>query len=210
MKRSLLLASLLCCVLGTVAQAQPDPNDAPKGDNPPVMAPGIARADWQKMTPAQRRAAIQKGVEDTLRGTMMWLGYTDKPLQDAIIASALEREKSLNEVRDKHRLVAQALIAKQNDAQMEIALDNLRMAEEDAADARTKQLADLDKKIDYSNKPRLKAFLSLVGILDDNSAMLGGVLSSTIGTMTNLAMGAEAKPDGGPPAAPPETAPAPQ
>ncbi len=204
MKRSFLLAPILCCLLGTVSLAQPDPNEAPKGVNPPVAMPGITPADWQKMTPQQKRAALQKGVEDTLRGTMTWLGYTDKPLQDAIIASALEREKALDEVRDKHRLVAQALIARQNDAQMEIALDNLRMAEDAAAEARAKQIAELDEKIDFSNKPRLTAFLSLVGILNDDSATLGGVLGSTISTMTNLAMGDVPKPAAAP------VAPAPQ
>lgn len=211
MQHKLFSASLLCLVLGatTFAHAQPDPNNAPKGANPPVMAPGMGGADWQKMTPAQKRETIQKTTEQTLRGAMTWLGFADKTLQDTVVASAMLREKTLDEVRDKHRLVAQGLIARQSDAQMEIALDNLRMAQEDAADARVKQIADLDKKIDFSTKPRLKAFLSLVGIISDDSATIGGVLGNTINTMTNMAMGDPAKPEPAAVPAPPAVAPDP-
>ncbi|BCM92949.1 hypothetical protein IAD21_04833 [Abditibacteriota bacterium] len=195
MKRSILFIAMLCSVLamGTLSYAQPDPNDAPKGINPPIQMPG-GGADWQKMTPAQRRETMQQVTEQTLRGAMTFLGY-DPPTQTIIIEAVKEREKTLADVRDKNRIVARGLMAHLDDAKMTIALDNLRFAQEDDADARAKQIADLDKKLDFSHKPSLKAFLSLSGIISDDSAAMGGVLGNLMGALTNMGMDDPPKPD---------------
>lgn len=216
MKRSLLFAPMLCSVLaiGTFAWAQPDPNEAPKGANPPVQIPGggggmgMGGAAWQKMTPAQRRAAMQQMTDQTLRGAMTFMGF-DAPTQAIITAAVQEQEKSLADVRESNSAVARGLVAKIPDAQMDIALDNLRMAQEDATTARVKQIADLDKKLDFSHKPRLKAFLSLAGIIGDDSASLTGVMGNLMGAMTNMNLTdpPKAQPDAAPAPAP---APAPQ
>ncbi|RYX84769.1 hypothetical protein EON83_09050 [bacterium] len=188
MKRSFLFLPVLCSVLalGTLAHAQPDPDAAPKGVNPPVQEPGGAA--WQRMTGAQRRDAMQTMTEQTLRGAMAFLGL-EPTVQSVIVASVKEREKTLADVREKHRIVALGLMGKKDDAEMQIALDNLRFAQDDAAETRTKQIEELDKKIDFSHKPRLKAFLSLAGIISDDSAAVGGVLGNLMNAFTNLGMG---------------------
>ncbi len=193
--------------MGTIAHAQPDPNNAPKGVNPPVEVPGGAGGGWQNMTPAKRREAMSQMTEQTLKQAMTFLGY-DEATQSVIIVAVREREKALADVRDKNRVVAQGLMAHVDDAKMTIALDNLRFAEDDAADARTKQVADLDKKLDFSHKPSLKAFLSLSGIISDDSAAMGGVLGNLMGAMTNMGMGDPPKPQLEAPPAPQPAAPA--
>ena len=204
---------MVCSVLamGTLAHAQPDLNDAPKGANPPEQMPGGGGmggmgAGWQKMTPAQRREAMQQMTDQTLRGAMAFIGL-DAPTQAIIVAAVKEQEKSLADVRESNSAVARGLMTKIPDDQMDIALDNLRMAQEDAADARVKQIADLDKKLDFSHKPRLKAFLSLAGIIGEDQASLSGVMGNLMGVMTNMGLADPPKPKPDAPAPAPAPAP---
>ena len=187
--RFFLAVTLVACSLGALkVQAQPDANNAPKGANPPVQMPFPGAGDWQKMTPQQRREAVQKGVEGTLRGSMTWLGYTDAKLQDAVIAAAMEREKSLDKVRDANFKLTQGVLAKANDKDIAVLMNDLDTAIEDAKAERETLMQTLDAKIDFSGKPRLQAFLTLVGINGDQSAQMGGIIGNTTGVFTNLAM----------------------
>ena len=162
---------------------------APKGANPPVGMGLPNGADWQKMTPQQRREAVQKTIEQTLRGTMTWLGYGEAPLQDAVVAAALQREKSLDNVRQKHYKLTQALIAKLAEKDIAVLMNDLATASEDAKEERETANAALDAKIDFSGKPRLQAFLALMGITGDDSASIGGIVGSTTSLFANLALG---------------------
>lgn len=191
MKRNFLFVPMVAVSLlatSALAFAQPDPNEAPKGVNPAAMAqpfPGFG-GDWQKMTPEQRKEAMRKLTEQMVRMSMGMMGFNDKPMQDAVVATAMEHEKDLDEVRTKNHVVIQGLMGKINDEQMATALADLESAQEDVAESRKKQIEELDKKIDFSSKPRLKAYLTLVGVIGDGSSQMGGVLGNITGAMTNM------------------------
>jgi hypothetical protein len=187
-----------------VAQAQPNP-DGGQAVNPGGVPGGLpfgfpGGAEWQKMTPEQRRAAMLKTVDQTLRGGMTMLGFHDAPTQDAVVAFAVEQEKSLEPLRDKQRKVAQALINNAlGDQQMKVLLEELTQAETQAREKRLVALKALDQKVGFSKKPRLYAFMTLTGLNGDQTSLIGGVMGGLMTTLGNVAAGAE----------PPKAAPAP-
>jgi hypothetical protein len=174
----------LALISSGLAYAQPAPNAVPMGANP------AAGPDWGKMTPEQRREAIQKFVEQTIRGTMTGLGYADKTMQDDVIAFAAEQEKMLEPVREKHRKVAQTLINNARDADVATLMADLRASIEETNQKRLEAVAALDAKIGFSQKPRLEALLSMIGLTGSETSFIGGPLGAIVGTIANLAAGA--------------------
>jgi hypothetical protein len=149
-----------------------------------------AVADWAKMTPEQRRQAMQQFVEQTIRAAMAGLDYTDKTQQDDVIAFAAEQEKLLEPVREKHRKVAQALLNKANDDDVAALMADLRASIEETSKRRQAAIAELDEKIKFSQKPRLEALLSMIGLTGNETSFIGGAFTAIMGTMGNLAAGA--------------------
>ena len=58
----------------------------------------------------ERKAAARQYTEQMLRGFLGAMGHEDKAMHDAVVAVALERETVLEDVREKHRAVAQGLM----------------------------------------------------------------------------------------------------
>ena len=174
-----------------MVQAQPDVGNQPKGANPPIALPFPGGADWQKMTPEQRREAVQKMVEQTLRASLGMLNYNDKALQDAVVDFAYQQEKSLEPVREAHRKVSQALINNAiADQEITLLMADLKAAETKARTRRKEALVDLDAEIGFTKKPRLAAFLSLMGFTGDETGFIGGVMGAFFGTLSNAGAGA--------------------
>ena len=134
--------------------------------------------------------------EAQMRAMMNAVGITDKATQDPIITYVLQRRREQQPVlqlaRDVATLlrapVAGAATATQTSATPGTAsatpVADSTIAQKFAAygDAldkdktlQTSELAALDKQISYSTKPRVQAFLSLVGILNPDALALGGV-----------------------------------
>ncbi len=191
----------------SMVRAQPDANAAPKAANPPNWMPLPAGADWQKMTPAQRREMIRKFTEQMLRGSMAWLGFNDPATQQAVIDCTVEQEEAVEPLRDQHRKVTRALLANAlTERQAKDALARLRVAAKDAREARETAIATLEEKVAFSKNPRLEAFLSAIGLIGDESNLIGGVAGGITGALGNLAIDPEAaKPArAAPPAVPQE------
>jgi hypothetical protein len=195
----LLVGGLLFC--GAVVRAQPNLGGG-QGANPPAqLPPGINLQDWQKMTPEQRREAVLRAVEQTLRGGLDWMNVRDKPTQDAIVTFALEQEKALEPVREKHRKVAQALLNNAvTEQQVGALMEELLVAEAEAREKRDAAVMALDKQIGFSKKPRLAAFLSLAGLTGEQTGFIGGVLGNIMGSIANVAANAPPQIPAGPPA----------
>jgi hypothetical protein len=189
----LFIAALVLCHV-SLSHAQPDPADQPKAMNPvaPMQFPG--GPDWIRMTPEERRQAMQQFIEQTLRGSMTWLGYNDKTMQDEVVACAAEQEKLLEQVREKHRKVAQALMNKAPEKDVAVLLTDLRSSVEEMSKKRTAALATLDERIAFTQQPRLEAFLSMMGLVGNETSTIGGVAGSIMSTFGNLAMAQQANP----------------
>ncbi len=186
--KKFIVVSLLAGALSLGAQAQPNVNNG-QAVNPPNQVPfgGLNGQDWQKMTPEQRREAMLKITEQMLRGGMDMLNVQDKATQDAVVAFAIEQEKALEPVREKHRKVAQSLINNAvTEQQVGALMEELRVAETEARDKRGKDIDALEKQIHFSQKPRLSALLSLSGLTGEQTGFMNGVLGNIMASMANV------------------------
>ena len=169
----------------TIGQAQPDPNNAAKGDNPPAAAPG---PDWAKMTPEQRKEAQVQMLKGIVVQGLNFAGFTDAKLQGTILDFMVAREKADQPVRDRAIKVAEALLAKDtSDKDMAILLADFRAEVDTARHRRKDQAAALDLAIGFSKNPKLDAFLSMMGLVGDESNFVGGESGSLAGVMTVIA-----------------------
>ena len=197
----MLAIAVLTSVFSPVLRAQPNLRGGQAVNPPAQLPPGINLQDWQKMTPEQRREALLKAVEQTLRGGLDWMNVRDKPTQDAIVAFALEQEKALEPVRVKHRKVAQALLNNAlPEAQVGVLMEELLVAEAQAREKRDAAVMALDKQVEFSKKPRLAAFLSLTGLTGEQTGFIGGVLGNIMGSMANVTADMPPQIPNGPPA----------
>ena len=128
-----------------------------------------------------------------MRQMMIAAGITDKDVQDAVIAYVSDSNKAKANLFQLAQTAAQALQTPlvlpkpstdggEGNADKATAV-NAKVATTFAAyqtaaaaekARQTKALADLDAKIHYSTTPRYKSFLTLVGILDNDTLALGG------------------------------------
>lgn len=179
-------ASLLAALaLGLFSPAHAQPNT----QNTPPMAQGAQpkAPDWGKMTPEERRKVVRKTTEDTLRGSLTHLGYAEKPMQDDVVKTALAEEDALEPVRAAHRKLTLALLMNPTGEKETTALMmDLRDSITEAKTERTRLIKGLEERLEFSKKPRLEAFLSIVGITGDESAFMGGITGNFTGAMANL------------------------
>lgn len=178
---SLALATALS--LAGSAQAQPNPNDAAKGANPPNWQQGgNGRGNWQNMTPAQRQQAMQQMQEQAIRRSLTNAGFADAATQDPIVAFMAAQDKARQTLRDSFTKLAEALQGNAaTDTQLSASLNDLRQAvaaEKTRYDAAEK---DLDTKVGYSKKPHLEALLTVLGMIGDEASYAMGGMGGRMG-----------------------------
>jgi hypothetical protein len=160
-----------------VLYAQPDANDAPKGDNPPNWQNGGRggrggnqgnRPNFRNMTPEQRQQFQQQRQDENVRRTLNNAGFTSTTVQDAVIAFANEQDKDRTASEDKVRQLAQAVRNGATDAEIATLLAAVRADAQAAQTKREAALKDLDAKISYTKSPKLEAVLVLLGLTGEN------------------------------------------
>jgi len=170
------LALALCGSLTSAAFAQPDPNNAPKAENPPnrTRAARPVRPNMANMTPEQRQAAMAQVREQTVRRLLERSGFAEKALQDDVIAFIKEEDKLRLPLREENRKVAEAL-RNQGGTEDEIrtALTNLRTAVDKEKTRRAEATKAFAAKANLAQKPRLEALLTMLGIIGDEAAIIG-------------------------------------
>lgn len=147
---------------------------------------------WQKARDAgimgQGGGRGNRASNDAMKQMMEAAGITDFDVQDAIIAYVAEQNRARATLFQLAQTAATALMRPV--VQPINAADNGAIATADSKVATTfsayetavkaeavrqeKALKALDAKINYSGTPRIKAFLTLVGILDNDVLAIGG------------------------------------
>lgn len=207
MIRPFFLATALFCAGSNIASAQPGTDGAPKAPNPPNIGLPEQRAEadrqmeellhkaqeegeaMRKLPPEQQKEALHKLKEEIVRGTLTRSGFTDKKLQDRIMAFIAEQEKSRQKVRETASKVYLALEPEgvpTNSQGMSLLLINYLNAVEDAKDQRELATKALDKEINFTGKPHLMALLTLNGIIGEASWFTSDVImtgSMSIGSL---------------------------
>lgn len=168
-------------------QAQPAPGGGfgggPGGPNGAPPPP-----DFRNLTPEQRQALADE-IRDLMREKTMRLmlenaGFTDKAVQDPIIAFSLAQENATQALRDKNgELMRAANDQTSTNGQIGALLNQFTGGVEDETARRKTALAALDAKINYSTQPRLAAVLTLLGLTGDEMAVVEGAAGGGRGGM---------------------------
>ncbi|RYX80145.1 hypothetical protein EON83_29905 [bacterium] len=186
MKRQLLLLSLIA-VLPLAAQAQPDLNNAPKGNNAPNWKPNANGRFGQNfnlqdllnrkpMTPEQLKQ-IQAQQEEQrllmLRQRLTREGFTDVAVQDAIVDFAKEKEVARVKLQTQWtELDKSTHKADLTDAQIAGMLNDFQAKADDERARREMALQQLSTKIELEQKPRLKLLLMTMGLIGDEASLV--------------------------------------
>lgn len=179
-----LIVGLTTVGIAGVLFAQPDAGDMGKGENPQADGRGGRggnRPDFRNMTAAQREemktkfdAMRKERRAEGLRNTLAEAGFTDKAVQDAVIAFANGQDEERDDSREKVQALSQALRNDASDKEVAVLLTDLREETKSAQAKRQAALRALDGKIGYSKKPRLDAILTLAGVTGEHIGGRGG------------------------------------
>lgn len=158
--------------LPLVASAQPDPNNAPKGNNPTNRAVGGGRGGrGQNFTPEQIKTFVSQNIKPQLEAAKV-TGETEQNALTTYITDELV-------ARQKLATATRALqIGLRNpattDAQIAGLLNEYQAAVADEKTRHQTALDTLKEGIDISQFPRLEATLTLMGLYGDAPAAMGG------------------------------------
>ena len=154
-------AALALALSAPHAQAQPDPNNAPKADNPDNRAP---RNNRGQMTPEQREAAIKRYMKNQIERT----GVTDEAQQDAVVEYIQDEMDAREELQEGSRELGAALRNQTLSDPQVAGLLNAYLAKVDDDKARrTAAQKKLKETVDMLKAPRLEAMLVLMGAWGD-------------------------------------------
>ena len=175
-KSALLAALTLPLAFAPVAQAQPDPNNAPKADNPENRPARPNRAERDRMTPEQREAQRKEQMQRYFKGQMTKFGLTDETQQTAVISyiegEAEARGALLESGRDLAKVMGNEAVT---DTQVAALLNKYHAAIEDDKTRREASEKKLNQSVPLLKFPRLEAFLTVMGFYGDGTGFGGAM-----------------------------------
>lgn len=169
----LLMLALLAATFAAPSLAQPDPDNAPKADNPqnrPVRPNNPNRGDRQQLTPEQLQEMRDKFMTRQLERA----GVTDKDQQKIVVDYIQDEVEARSKLEESGRALSQALRTETaTDTQIAGLLNTHNAAVEDDKIRRTAAQKQLSEKLDLLKAPRLEAFLTLAGLYGQGSGFGG-------------------------------------
>lgn len=149
-------------VAPSVAQAQPDPNNVPKAQNPDNRP--VRPNNRQQMTPEEREAAMKRFMKSQIERA----GVTDEAQQDAVAAYMQDEMDARQDLQESSQALGTALRNKTlTDAQIAGLLNTYMGAVEDDKARRTAAQKTLGETVDMTKVPRLESMLVLMGAWGD-------------------------------------------
>ncbi len=131
------------------------------------------RNQMQQMQRQEQLASVSG--EDRQKYLMSSAGVEDPPQQNTIIAFVMEQAARRQTVTEAATQLSAVLADKAASPEaVSAALARLSTASKEFRTWKEGALKTLDAKVDYSNDPRLKSLLVLVGIVGDEAADAGG------------------------------------
>ena len=194
-KYLLLSLPLVVGICGT-AQAQPDVNNAPKGENPPNWnwnpggRVGNRRTLPQRLTPEQTRRLREQRTElraQDLKQRLTRAGFTDEALQTAVVTEFKVQDTSQRDLLGKWQKITQALRVNQTPA-TEVAVMNkeFRDAMDKEKARRAAAATALEAQFQISQKPVLDALLMTLGITGDEAGFVGQITGNGLNQIAPL------------------------
>ncbi len=160
---ALTFALALCAPL--VARAQPDPNNAPKAQNPINHPVGV------RPTPEQRAAQREQMRQRVMTRQLEGLGITDKDQQTTVMDYIQGETEAADKLQTSSRALTTALRTPAvTDQQVAVLLNDYNVAIEDNRTRRKAAQKKLGESVDLLKNPRLEAYLTLMGVYGDGPA----------------------------------------
>ncbi len=154
------------CVLAGTSFAQRGGNGNGGGNN---------RPDFANMTPAQRDAARAQMRERQMRRMLQGAGFTEQATQDAIVEFANKQNAASTALLPRIEAIRTAFRENADDATVSAALTAYRTAVTAAQTVREADIATLDGSISFSTKPKLEAFLTMMGLIGNENGFVSNL-----------------------------------
>ena len=168
-KLCLAIAATASMAAAPAARAQPDPNNAPKADNPDNRPARPAR-----LTPEQREAQREQQRTRYMTRQLENIGVTDKEQQTAVMDYVKVETEAGGDIQDKGRALATAMRTEAvTDQQVATLLNDYNVAIEDNRARHKAAQKKLSESVDLLKNPRLEAYLMLMGLYGDGPAQNG-------------------------------------
>ena len=152
-----------------IAHAQPDPNNAPKADNP-INHPFRPNNVPMEQTPEQREAMVKRLIKNQIARA----GVTDDAQQDAVVEYIQGEMDARQDLQESSQALGAAMRNQtMTDAQVAGLLNTYLGAVDDDKTRRTAAQKKLKETVDIIKFPRLEAMLALMGAWDDAPALNG-------------------------------------
>ena len=151
-----------------VAHAQPDPNNAPKAENPDnrPARPQLTRQQREEQRQAARKRQMTRQLER--------IGIIEAAQQDAVVDYIDGESEAAENLQTSSRALSTALRTEAvTDTQVATLLNDYHVAIEDHRARRKAAQAKLNESVNLLEYPRLEAFLTLMGLYGDAPAQGG-------------------------------------
>lgn len=155
-------------------QAQPDTNAATKAENPPNWERGN-RGGRANLTPEQRAERMRQMRRQALKNAMTASGIVDANVQEAVLDFVQNNQQEQAKINEAYRRLNLTFNGRPRerinltDEEVTEQLKNLRAAVQAEKERRTAAASALDAKIQYTKNARLDAFLTVNGLIGDET-----------------------------------------
>ncbi|RYX84922.1 hypothetical protein EON83_08265 [bacterium] len=136
---------------------------------------GMGGQNFRNMTPAQREEMRATMRANQLRQGLTGAGFTDTATQDAVVEFAKTQGTTATGILPKIEALRAAFRDNADDKTVSDALAAYRTAVDEAEKTRATAIADLDKSISFSTKPKLEALLVMLGVIGDENGFVSNL-----------------------------------
>jgi hypothetical protein len=162
-----LVAGVLCALASTsFAQQNGGGNGGGGGGN---------RPNFRNMTPEQMEQFRTQMRDRQIRGALTGAGFTDTATQDAVVNYATTQATVSTGLLPKIDALRNAFRDNADDKTIADALAAFRTAVDEAQKNRDTAIAELDKSVSFSTKPKMEALLVMLGMIGDEAPFVANL-----------------------------------
>ncbi|BCM92090.1 hypothetical protein IAD21_03969 [Abditibacteriota bacterium] len=162
------------CVLASVSFAQGGGGQGGGGGRQGGQG-GQGGQNFRNMTPEQREQMRTQMRETMIKRALTGAGFTDDATQTAVVTFATQEVAASTGILPKIEALRTAFRDNADDKTVADALAAYRAAVVDAQKTRTTAIADLDKAVSFSTKPKLEALLVMLGYIGDENGFVSNL-----------------------------------
>lgn len=131
--------------------------------------------NFRNMTPEQREQMRTQMRATQTKAALTQAGFTDEATQQAVVDFANKQYTATTGILPKIEALRTAFRDNADEATVGAALTAYKTAVDDAEKTRDADIADLDKAVSFSTKPKLEAILTMIGLIGDENGFVSNM-----------------------------------